>query len=78
MATMSLAQWNALKQACAARKQPVPVVARICLEEAVRDKLTAEPDLLKIWSDDITNQAHVGYVAKLAAVAGGAPAPATP
>jgi lysophospholipase L1-like esterase len=78
MAPMSLTQWDALKRAATARKISVPQLAQICLMEAVRDKLAAHPDLLPVWSDNITNEAHDGYVAKLDALAGAAPAPASP
>ena len=46
--------------------------------ESVRDKLAAHPDLLPIWSDNITNEAHDGYVAKLDALISAAPAAANP
>jgi acyl-CoA thioesterase-1 len=69
MATMSLIKWDALKQVAAARPLPVPVLAQICLMEAVRDKLAAHPDLLPVWSDNITNEAHDEYAAKLNALA---------
>jgi lysophospholipase L1-like esterase len=78
MAPMSLAQWDALKRAAAARKISVPQLAQICLMEAVRDKLAAHPELLTVWSDNITNEAHDGYVARLDALATAAPPPANP
>jgi lysophospholipase L1-like esterase len=78
MATMSIAQWNALKRAAYARKLPVPTLARICLMEAVRDRLAAHPELLTVWSDNITNEAHADYAAKLAALAAAAPAAPAP
>jgi lysophospholipase L1-like esterase len=78
MATMSIAQWNALKRAAYARTLPVPVLAQICLMEAVRDKLAAHPDLLPEWSDNITNEAHDEYAAKLNALANAAPSTAIP
>jgi hypothetical protein len=78
LATMSIAQWNALKRAAYARTLPVPVLAQICLMEAVRDKLATHPDLLPEWSDNITNEAHDEYAAKLAALASAAPAAPAP
>jgi hypothetical protein len=78
MAPMTLAQWDGLKRAAAARKLPVPTLARICLMEAVRDQLASKPDLLPVWSDTITNDAHAAYEAKLMALASGTPSPANP
>jgi lysophospholipase L1-like esterase len=74
MATMTIAKWNTLKQVAATRKLPVPTLAQICLMEAVRDKLAAHPDLLPVWSDNITNEAHDEYAAKLNALTSAAPA----
>jgi len=77
-APMTLTEWDALKRAAIARKMGVPQLAQISLMEAVRDKLAAHPDLLPEWSDNITNEAHSGYAAKLAALAAAAPAASNP
>jgi chromosomal replication initiation ATPase DnaA len=66
---MSLAEWDALKKVAAAQKTSVIKLATTALMEAVRDTLAAQPDLSKVWSDDITNKAAPAYKAKVDAIA---------
>jgi lysophospholipase L1-like esterase len=66
---MSLDQWDALKKGAEARKMAVMRIAMITLMEVVRDNLATQPDLSKVWSDNITNLVAPAFKAKLDAFA---------
>jgi lysophospholipase L1-like esterase len=66
---MSLDQWDALKKGAAARKAAVMRIAMITLMEVVRDNLATQPDLSKVWSDNITNLVAPAFKAKLDQIA---------
>jgi lysophospholipase L1-like esterase len=76
---MSIPEWDALKKAAAARKEPLSRLISQTYMETVRDLLVAQGDLSKTWSDDISGKSTAPFKAKLDEIAtkdGGWTAPA--